>query len=170
VEVPSLTRARDLTYGLALLVLAVVVVSRYLGSFAALFGSSPTPVEFAAARTFCWSIYLLDLGVVVPTTIAGGVGLVRGSRAAHTALYCVVGWFALVPPSVASMALVMVVNDDPNASVGQVLLLGGVSVVFGAFAAYVYRPVLLGRGVHGRRPDLGTSPGRRWDRSPMRGD
>jgi hypothetical protein len=142
VEVPSLTRARELTYGLVLLALATFVVSRYLGSFAGLLGSSPIPAEFSVARTFYWSIYLLDLGVVVPITVTAGIGLIRGSRAAHAALYGVVGWFSLVPPSVASMALVMLVSGDPNASAGQVLLLTVASLVFGAFAAYVYRPLL----------------------------
>lgn len=139
---PALTFARETTYGLVLLALATFVLSRYLGSFAGLFTSGRIPAEFAAARTFYWSIYLLDLGVVVPVTVAAGIGLIRGSRVANTALYGVVGWFSLVPPSVASMALVMLVNDDPNASAGQVVLLTAVSVMFGAFAAYVYRPVL----------------------------
>lgn len=141
-EVPTLPRAREPTCGVALLALAVFVLARYLGSFAAFSGNTPIPAEFAAARTFYWSIYLLDLGVVVPATVAVGLGLIRGELVARTALYGVVGWFALVPPSVASMALVMLVNGDPNTSAGQVLVLSLASVLFGAFAAYVYRPVL----------------------------
>jgi len=81
---------------------------------------------------------------VVPGTVAAAVSVLRGGRLAAASLYAVVGWFALVPPSVASMGIVMVARDDPYASVPQVLVLSTVAVLFAAFAVVVFRP-LFGR-------------------------
>lgn len=53
----------------------------------------------------------------------------------------IVGWFALVPISVSSMAITMLVNDDPNAVVGNAVVLGVVAMLFAGFAAWLYRPL-----------------------------
>ncbi len=50
---------------------------------------------------------LLDLGQMVPAATAAGVAVLRGSWRTVPAAHAVVGWFALVPPSGAAMALVM---------------------------------------------------------------
>jgi hypothetical protein len=132
-------------YGSLTMGLAVFVVLRYVGAIAGSFTSTPIPQEFADSRTFYWSIYLLDLGVVVPATVVGAVALLRGRELGRRALYAVTGWFALVPPSVTAMAATMLVNDDPNASVTTVVVLAAASLVFGGFAVVVYRPLLGGR-------------------------
>ncbi len=135
---PQLTARRRRLYGAALLVLAAFILSRYAGSLTA----GRLPAEFAEAHTFYWSIFLLDLGVVVPLTAAAGIGLLRGASAANPALYAVMLWYALVPPSVAAMSTTMVINDDPHASSGQAILLGVVSVVFAALGVLVFWPLL----------------------------
>ena len=139
---PQLTVRRRRLYGAILLLLAAFILTRYLGAVAGSVAGGPLPVEFAAARTFYWSIFLLDLGVVVPATVAAGIGLFRDARAAHTALYAVMIWYALVPPSVAAMSATMVINGDPYAAPSQTLLLVLVSVVFAVLAAWVYSPLL----------------------------
>ena len=139
---PTRSRRAERWCGVVLLGLALFVVLRYAGAVGGAFGSTEIPEEFAAARTFYWSIYLLDLGIVVPGTVVGAVALLRGRRLGRRALYAVTGWFALVPPSVAAMAVVMLVNDDPYASAVTVVVLGTASVVFGAFAVVVLRPLL----------------------------
>lgn len=120
--------------GLALLGLAVFVLSRYLPLLVGAAGHEPIAAEFREARTFYWSIVLLDLGVVVPLTVAAAVALLRGSDPGRRAVYGVLGWFALVPPSVAAMAAVMVVRDDPHASVPTLALLSVATVAFWAVA------------------------------------
>lgn len=137
-EIPA---SRRRVYGLALLALAVFVLSRYASGLAGASTHTPIPAEFAASRTFYWSIFLLDLGVVVPGTVAAAVSVLRGGHLAAASLYAVVGWFALVPPSVASMGIVMLARDDPYASVPQVLVLSTVAVLFAAFAVVVFRPL-----------------------------
>ena len=137
-SLPDTTPTRQRVYGVVLLALAAFILSRYLGP---IFGGA-MPAEFADARTFFWSIVLLDLGLVVPATVVTAVALFRGARCAQKALYAVLGWFALVPPSVAAMAAVMVARSDPTASVGQVVVLTVVAVVFVGFAVTVFRPLL----------------------------
>jgi hypothetical protein len=121
--------------------LALFVLLRYAGAVAGSITGSEIPDEFAAARTFYWTIHLLDLAVVVPATVVGAVALLRGRTVGRRALYAVTGWFALVPPSVAAMAATMLVNDDPNASAATVIILTIASLGFGAFAVAVYRPL-----------------------------
>jgi hypothetical protein len=95
-----------------------------------------------SAGLMVWSIFLLDLGIVVPCTVAAGFALLRGRAAGQRALYSAVGWFALVPPSVAAMAVVMWARNDPNASMPTVLLLSVASLAFGAFAWCTLHPLL----------------------------
>jgi hypothetical protein len=142
---PVRSHRAERVYGLLTMGLAVFVLLRYVGAIAGSFTSTPIPQEFADSRTFYWSIYLLDLGVVVPATVVGAVALLRGRELGRRALYAVTGWFALVPPSVAAMAATMLVNDDTNASVTTVVVLATASLVFGGFAVVVYRPLLGGR-------------------------
>jgi hypothetical protein len=142
VALPILARRRERAYAAVLLGLALFVLLRYAGAIAGSFSSTRIPEEFAEARTFHWSIFLLDLGMVVPATVVGAVALLRGRDLGRRALYATTGWFALVPPSVAAMAVTMLVNDDPNASAATVAVLSVASVAFAAFAVVVYRPLL----------------------------
>ena len=137
-------------YGLALAALAAFVLSRYTGGLLGAVSGTAIPKELAAEPTFYWSIFLLDLGVILPGTVAAAVAVWRGARLGAAALYAVVGWFALVPPSVASMGAVMLARDDPYAAPGQVVVLSAVAVAFAAFAVVVFRP-LFAQGAQGGR-------------------
>lgn len=133
------------TRELVLAALAAFVVLRYLPAVAGAFRGTDLPAEFADSVTFYWSIVLLDLGVVVPAVVAAAVALHRGAGFGRRAFYAAVGWFALVPPSVAAMAVVMVVRDDPNASWATVTLLTVSAVVFAGYAVAVHRPLVARR-------------------------
>ena len=149
--VPSISDKQRRRLGLVLMGLAAFVLVRYLPALSGAVGREPIAAEFRDARTFFWSIVLLDLAVVVPLTAAAAVALLRGTPAGHRALYGVVGWFALVPPSVTAMAAVMLVRDDPHASVSTLFLLTMATLAFWAVAGSV-----LGRLVRG-----GATPGNR---------
>lgn len=137
-SLPQLTNRRRRASGVILLLLGSFIITRYLP---VLLGGA-LPSEFADARTFFWTIFLLDLGVVVPATLVAGLGLLRGTRLAHTALYGLMGWYAVVPPSVAAMSATMVINDDPHAVPGQAILFGVVAVLFAGLAVWVFLPLL----------------------------
>ncbi|UMG91872.1 hypothetical protein [Nocardioides sp. TF02-7] len=119
--------------------LAVFVLLRYTGALTGAVDGTAIPAEFGADRTFYWSIVLLDLGVVVPATVAAALLQLRSGRLASQAYYAVVGWFALVPPSVAAMAVVMLARDDLHASAATVALLSAASVVFAVPAVLAVR-------------------------------
>jgi hypothetical protein len=125
-----------------MLVLAGFIISRYLPAIAGSWNQAAIGPEFVREPGMFWSILTLDLGIVVPATVYAAVALRHGSPAAAKAVYAVLGWFALVPPSVAAMALVMVLNHDPNGSAGQVALFALATAVFWAFAYRVFRPLL----------------------------
>lgn len=125
-----------------LLGLAGFIVLRYLPGLVGSMSDTPISAEFADAPTFFWSIWLLDLGVVVPATVAAAVGLLRERPVADLGLYAVVGWYGLVPVSVAAMAGAMLVDGDPNASIPTFVLLTVASAVFLAFAVTVLHPLL----------------------------
>jgi hypothetical protein len=113
---------------MVLVALAAVVALRYLPAVVGSFSQVRIPTEFADARAFYWSIVLLDLGVVVPASLIGAVSVWRRVAHARVVVAAILGWFALVPPSVAAMATVMWVRDDPNASLRQTALLWAIAI------------------------------------------
>jgi len=120
--------------------LAAFVLSRWLSAFAGMPGNEPVP----AARpdlTMYWVIFFLDLGIVVPAAVATGVGLLTGSRWASRALYGLVGWFALVPPSVAAMSVAKVLRGDPNAATGDTIVFIVATGIFWLIAYRLFRPL-----------------------------
>ena len=140
-RLPRMARRSERRYGVLLMAFAVFIVSRYLPALSAALHGEPLAAEFRQDVSMYWSIFLLDLGIAVPATIATAVALIRGAEWGRKALYAVFGWFALVPPSVAAMAMVMVVNDDPNASAEQALVFAVTALVFAALAVRLYRPL-----------------------------
>ena len=139
---PPVPRRTARLHALLLVAYAGFVLLRYAGSVTGALEGAPIGEEFEASRTFFWTIYLLDLGVVVPVTVIAAVLSWRGDATGRRAVLAVVGWFALVPPSVAAMALVMLARDDPHASVPTVVLLTVASLVFAGVAVRLYRPLL----------------------------
>jgi len=125
-----------------LLFLATVVVARYLPVVAGAVSGSPIPAEYAAAPAFYWTIVLLDLGVVVPVTVAAAVAVGAGRPVGRPAWVGVVSWFTLVATSVAAMAAVMLVRHDPHASSVTLALTGAASLAFAVPAVRAARRIL----------------------------
>lgn len=135
------------------IVLAAFVFSRWSGALAG-FPAADTVPAAAPDLTMYWSIFLLDLGFVVPVTISTAIGLLLRRPWATKLLYGIVGWFALVPPSVATMSLVKVLRDDPAANGGDAIVLGVVSLIMAAVTLWLYRPLF---GRTDRRVFAGTA-------------
>jgi len=137
---PSLARRRSKI----VVALGAFVVLRYLPALVGAWTNEPIAREFTREPAMFWSILALDLGLVVPGAVAVAVNLYR-SRSPSKGLYALVGWFALVPPSVTAMSVVMLANDDPSGSIGQVLVFGGATLAFWTFAFCLFRPLLSDR-------------------------
>ena len=146
-------------WAVVLLALAGFVLFRYVPVVADALAGDPIPADAAGAPGMFWSILWLDLGIVVPATVATAVGLLRRAAWAGTALYAVVGWFALVPVSVAAMAIVMLVNDDPHAATGDAVVLTVAAAGFAVVTWLLYRKLFA---------QLPPAAWRRRSRSPGR--
>jgi hypothetical protein len=140
------SRASDRRRSLVLLgVVAFIVLGRWLPGIIDLLGGDPTAADYLENPTSYLLIGFLDLGLVVPAAIAGAIGLLRSSSWARTAAYEVIGWFALVPASIASMAITMQINDDPNADAGLAVVFTVAAAVFTLGAGILFKPMLESR-------------------------
>lgn len=121
---------------------AVFIVLRWSPVVVALASGRDAGAAYRDNPTAQVLIALLDLGLVVPAALAVAVGLRRGSPWARKGAYAVIGWFALVPVSVAAMAITMQVRGDPDASLASSVSLSVVALVFLVAAAALYVPLL----------------------------
>lgn len=131
-------------------VVAFILGGRWLTGIVGLLAGNPDVADYRENPTAYLLIGLLDLGIVVPAALVSAVALRHHTPWARTASYAVIGWFALVPGAVAAMAIVMQINDDPNATTGSTVTFVVAAIVFTLGAARLYRPM-----VH---PDYNTHP------------
>lgn len=142
VDLPELTAAqRRGAAGFLLAFPLFLVFAMYLKSFADALSGNPTGTEYVDNPTPFWVISFLDLAIAAPAAAVSGWALLRGVPWAKKGLYALVGWFALVPPSVAAMGIVMVARDDPAASTGKAVAFVLFALMFAGFAAWLYRPL-----------------------------
>ncbi len=152
------SRRRDRRVGLIVLpALAFLAFFRYLPALVDAMSATPKDEGYLAGPSFFWTIALLDLGVFLPLTVAACVGLVRETAWAQKAAYTVAGWFGLVGPAVAAMAVAMYVDDDPNASGGDAVFMIALGLAFALLALILYWP-LVRRGTASSSDDAGSSP------------
>jgi hypothetical protein len=140
-------RADSPWYAWLALGIGLFVVSRYLPMLAGSASEEPLPQEFADDPAMFWTIVLLDLGVVVPAAVATAIALRRRAPVGPLALYALTGWFVLVPASVAAMAVVMLVNDDPNKSLATTVTICVAALAFTGFAWWVHTRLTSGPGI-----------------------
>lgn len=91
------------------------------------------------------SIFLLDLGFLLPITIAVSVGLLQNRGFAQKAVYGMVGWYTLVVGSVAAMFIVMFLGGDSNVAGITVVLLLAVFFLILLFSWWVWKSLLVHR-------------------------
>ena len=133
-SLPSVSRG----WAVVTFLLAAFVASRWLPAFAGMVNSESVPAA-SPDLTMFWSIFLLDMGVMVPATVATGVALLLRRRWAVKALFGIIGWFALVPPSVAAMSIVKLVSADPLASATDTIVFVIVTLIFWSLFAWLFR-------------------------------
>ena len=134
---------RRLAVGLLVALPLFMLLGLYLPGFADALSDQPSRSEYLDNPTSFWLISFLDLAIVAPASLATALALLRGAAWSQKAMYALVGWFALVPPSVASMAIVMLINDDHNASWGSAIMFSIAAVIFVCVALLIFRPLLL---------------------------
>ncbi|MFN3215826.1 MAG: hypothetical protein ACE367_04965 [Acidimicrobiales bacterium] len=122
-------------------VAAFIALGRQIPIIAGVIDDPTSSDAYLDNPTAFWLVAFLDLGVVTPAALAAAGGLWVGTQWARTAAYAVIGWFALVPVSVAAMNVSMRVHDDPLVTTADTVLFGVAAVVFSAAAVWLYRPL-----------------------------
>lgn len=147
---PSTAGGRRL-WGGVLLLLAALLVLRYVPALAALTGGDPGMAEYRENPTSFVLITFMDLGVFTPAAFAAGRSL-RGGRGTGgwdlKTLHGLIGWFALVGLAVAAMATTSWTAGDPSASRESAAAFVAVGVVLTGLAIRLYRR-LFGGSVDG---------------------
>lgn len=86
-----------------------------------------------------WLIKALDLSLVIPASLAVGVGLLRQRPVASKAAYGLAGFLACLLGSIGSMGAMQIWNDDPAASPVLVGVAGFAALGAGSVAARLVR-------------------------------
>lgn len=106
--------------------------------------ADPSSAEYLADPVVFWLVKWMDLAIVVPALATIGVGVLRESAWARRAQYAAVGWIALLGSSVAGMAVVMLIGDDPGGTVVNAIAFGSFAAIAIVIALLVYRPLFSG--------------------------
>ena len=141
---PMARRSQRVLGSFVIVVAGFLLVGLHLPTLIDAWRDQPERPEYLADPGVFWVVKLMDLGIVVPTLTAVGVGLLRGADWAHKAAYGALGWFALLGSSVAAMAVVMQVNGDPAASAVNTIAFGFFALVGLTVAVRLLRPLLAG--------------------------
>jgi hypothetical protein len=120
----------------------VIAIGRWASPIADAMSGHATGSAYLDNPTAFWLIVLLDIGVIVPAMVAAGVGLWRGARWARTAACVLFAWMALVPASVAAMAVAMYLRDDPQGTLANMVVMLGLALVLTPCALALLRPIL----------------------------
>lgn len=139
------TRASDRRRTWILLAAAGFILLRWLPLLPALVMGAPDDPVYVDNPTAFMLIALLDLAIVVPGTVTAAVGLWSGALWGRAAAYVVIGFYAVVPMSVAAMAIVMASNGDPMGSMGSALGFSAVALLSTLGAVVLYHPLGIDR-------------------------
>jgi len=144
-ELPQFNRQRKKISATVLFLLAIFTSLSYIDSIPQIFMGGTIPATYTEDPTVYWSIFLLDLGFVLPFTVAVSVGLVQNRGFAQKAVYGMVGWYTLVVGSVAAMFVVMFLNGDSNVAGVTVLLLLAVFLLIVLFFGWIWKALIIHR-------------------------
>jgi len=144
-ELPNFNRLREKICATVLFLLAIFTSLSYIASIPQIFKGGTIPATYIEDPTVYWSIFLLDLGFVLPITIAVSVGLLQNKGFAQKAVYGMVGWYTLVIGSVVGMFVVMFLNGDSNVNAAMVIVFLFVELLVVLFSGWVWQPLIVQR-------------------------
>ncbi len=143
VRLPDLTPgARRAVTTILLAVAFFLVVGLHLRGVASLTGGPPYGVEYTQSPAVFLIVKWMDLGLVVPVSLLTALGVWRRTAWSGLLAVAVIGWGALLGGAVAAMGVVMVLNDDPAASIPLAVGFVIVAGVFLALAGWLLTAVI----------------------------
>ncbi len=139
---PRVSRRVERGAAYTLLALAVFLVfGQHLMPMVTAWTDPSALTEYASSPTPFWLVKLMDLGIVVPAAVVTALGLRRGRPWARRAAVIVLTAYSCLAVSVTSMALVMLANNDPDASGVLALGFAGFALLFIGLTVGLYRPL-----------------------------
>jgi hypothetical protein len=130
-RLPALsTGLRRLLAGV-LLAISLLFALAWLGSLVPVLRGGALPQSYSDDRTMFWLIRLLDLAFVIPASIIAALGLLRDAAWATRLAYVLIPFQTLLVGSVAGMAAVLLVRDDPAASPAMLAVTLGATAALG---------------------------------------
>lgn len=120
-----------------------LVVGLHLRGIVDLTSGPPYGLEYTQSPAVFLVVKWMDLGLVVPLALLTALGVWRRADWAGLLAVAVIGWGALLGSAVSAMAVVMVLNNDPAASipltVGFLILTGALLALAGWLLTAVIR-------------------------------
>jgi hypothetical protein len=151
---PEFTRRLRRSIALALLLVAGLFGLAWSGQIAEVIKGTYS-TEYLEHPTGFWLIRTLDFALIIPASIATAIGLLRRNRTARKSAYALVGFVTVMLLSIVSMAVVMLVRDDPSADPAALALFipatGGMALLFWKLWRNLNEPV--GRAATSRDAD-----------------
>jgi hypothetical protein len=115
--VPHLSDRVRKGLGVAFLLVGVLFVLTWSQQIAQVISGSTALPEYLDDPGTFWVIKTFDLAFVMPIAIATGIGLLRDHALALHVSYAVGGFFTLMSAAVSAMGIMMLLNDDPAATI-----------------------------------------------------
>jgi hypothetical protein len=115
-ELPTPPIGLARTLGSLLLVVSVLIGLAWIAGIVDVLNGGTLAQEYRDDPTLFWLIRLMDLGFVIPASVVTAVGLLRRASWSKRLTYAYTGFQTLLTGAVASMAVAMVVRDDPSAN------------------------------------------------------
>jgi hypothetical protein len=133
-DTPPMNPRLGRVIGVAMLVVGTAFALAWVASIARL-SNPPLPADYLEHPTAFWLIRLMDLGFVIPVSLATGWSLVRRSEWAGRWAYSFLGMQTLLTCAVAGMAIRMALRNDPSVTTTMLVVSTSGAVMF--LALYV---------------------------------
>ncbi len=126
----------------AVVVAAFLAFGLHLPGLVDAWRDQPTSTEYLADPVVFWLVKMMDLGLVVPALMVGGIAILQGRGSAAKAKYVIASWMALLGSSIAGMAIVMQATGDPAATTANTVAFTIFALVGLIVASVVHWPLM----------------------------
>jgi hypothetical protein len=141
-DLPHLSGRVRKGLGIAFLLVGGLFVLTWSQQVAQVIGGSTALPEYLDDPGTFWVIKTFDLAFVMPIAIVAGIGLLRNHLLAVHVSYAVAGFFTLMSAAVSAMGIMMLMQDDPAATVILPAVTTPMTLVIGGLTVLLYRAYL----------------------------
>ena len=140
---PPVSRRVRIGLATSMLVVAGLLALAWVQQIGLVMTGDQSRTEYQDNPGLFWVIKTFDLAFVAPIALATGIGLLRERPLALRATYGVAGFLTLMGAAVSSMGIVMLVQDDPAATVAFPAIVTSVTLMMGVLTVSLYRTYVM---------------------------